>query len=395
MAIVFAKRTEQMKRSEIREILKLTAQPEMISFAGGLPAKELFPVENMQQAAQRVLETMGREALQYSTTEGYVPLREKIAARSNRLWKTNVAARDVQVVTGSQQALDFIGKVFLDEGDAVICESPTYLGALSAFRSYEPRFVEVDTDSEGMVPEALERVLQQEKKAKIIYVIPDFQNPTGQSWSLERRKALMDLACKYEIPVVEDNPYGELRFEGEHCPSLSTWDTKGLVITLGTFSKILAPGLRVAWIIAPEEVLERIIQVKQGADLQTPTITQMMVDAYLDMFDIDKHVDLIIELYRERRNVMAEAFKTYLGDAFTFNAPSGGLFFWGSFTSGIGNRKVLERCIEKKVAFVPGDAFYPQGGHESTLRLNYSCMAPDLIREGVKRMGEALRELEG
>ena len=252
MAIAFAKRTEQMKRSEIREILKLTAQPEMISFAGGLPAKELFPVENMQKAVKRVLDTMGQEALQYSTTEGYVPLREKIAARSNKLWKTNVTAKEVQVVTGSQQALDFIGKVFLDPGDVVICESPTYLGALSAFRGYEPRFVEVDTDKDGMVPEDLERKLQQEKKAKLIYVIPDFQNPTGQSWSLERRKALVEVASKYDIPIIEDNPYGELRFEGEHCPSLSTWDAKGLVTTLGTFSKILAPGLRVAWIIAQE-----------------------------------------------------------------------------------------------------------------------------------------------
>ena len=236
MAIKFAKRMEGLKGSEIRELLKLTEKPEVISFAGGLPAPELFPVEEMKEISRIVLDESGTQALQYSTTEGFNPLREQIAKRMNSKNKTNITMNDILITNGSQQGLDFAGKVFLDEGDVVLCESPSYLGAINAFKAYRANFIEVPTDNNGMIMEELEKILETTDNVKMIYVIPDFQNPTGRTWPLERRKKFMEIISKYEIPVLEDNPYGELRFEGESLPSLKSMDKKGLVIFLGTFS---------------------------------------------------------------------------------------------------------------------------------------------------------------
>jgi len=246
--MIFAKRMDSLKVSAIREILKITANPEIISFAGGLPAPELFPIEEMKHVALTVLDEAGAEALQYSTTEGFMPLRKQIAHRMEEKLNVHVTYENIQIISGSQQGLDLSGKLFIDEGDIVLCESPTYLAAISAFKAYGPKFIEVPTDDNGMIIEELEKILKNTAKIKLIYVIPDFQNPTGRTWSLERRQNFMELINQYEIPVIEDNPYGELRFEGEMLPVLKTFDTKGLVIFFSTFSKIFCPGLRIGWI---------------------------------------------------------------------------------------------------------------------------------------------------
>lgn len=239
MAVKFARRLDNLEGSAIRELLKLTARPEVISFAGGMPAPELFPVEEMKKISVQVLEEQGKVALQYTTTEGYKPLREKIAERMNRKLKTNVGPDDILITSGSQQGLDFSGKVFLDEGDIVLCESPSYMGALNAFKSYQPKFIEIPTDDNGMIMEELEKVLEENDRVKMIYVIPDFQNPTGRTWPLEKRKKFVELITKYKVVALEDNPYGELRYEGEFLPSLKSFDKEGYVVYLGTFSKML------------------------------------------------------------------------------------------------------------------------------------------------------------
>lgn len=392
MSLRFAQRMDNFKASDIREILKVTANPEIISFAGGLPAPELFPVEEMKEICTRVLDEAGQEALQYSTTEGFPPLREKIAERVNRYFGTSLTSSNIIIMSGSQQALDFSGKVFLNEGDAILCEKPTYLGAIMAFNAYQPRYVEVATDDEGMVIEDLERVLREDSGIRLAYVIPDFQNPTGKTWSEERRKAFMEVISRYDIPVLEDNPYGELRFEGEILPSLKSMDEKGQVIMLGTFSKIFCPGLRIAWICADEALLEKFVFIKQAADLHTATMAQREISAYMDHYDIDAHVKEIIAVYGERRKVMLDAMDEFLPDTVTFNRPDGGLFTWVELPEGVNARDLLVRCLELKVAFVPGGAFFPNGGNENTLRLNYSNMPPERIREGIRRLGEAMKE---
>lgn len=391
MSMKFASRMVEFESSDLAEIMKVIADPEIISFAGGLPAPELFPVEEMKEACVKALDTAGMKALQYYKTEGLPSLREKIASRMNRKFRTSVTSDNILIVTGSQQALDLAGKLFLDEGDVVLCESPTYLGALDAFKAYRPKFVEVETDDEGMVPEDLEKKIQGEK-VKLIYVIPDFQNPTGKTWSLERRKAFMEVVSKYSVPVIEDNPYGELRFTGEVPPSLKSMDTNDNILLFGTFSKILSPGMRIAWIAGNEDLLLKFIYLKQASDLNTSTISQYHIDAFMEMNDIDQHVEKIISVYGERAKIMMEAMEEYFPQGVRFVRPEGGLFTWVEMPEGVNGRALLARAIEKKVAFVPGGAFYPNGGHENTMRLNFSNMSPEKIREGIRILGEVMAE---
>jgi len=392
MSINYAKRMDFIKGSAIRELLKLTEQPEIISFAGGLPAPELFPIEEMKQVCLRVLDADGKAALQYSPTEGYMPLRKMISERMKKLG-IDVAPEQILITSGSQQGLDFSGKVFLDEGDTVICESPSYLGALNAFKSYLPRFVEVEMDQDGMKMDELEKALQENPNAKFIYTIPDFQNPSGITMSLERRKKLVELAVKYNVPVVEDNPYGELRFEGKMLPAIKHFDTTGIVIFLGTFSKIFSPGLRIGWVAASPEIVRKYVLVKQGADLQTNSMSQREAAAFMEMFDIDKHIEKIIGVYRRRRDLMVETMEKEFPKGFTFTYPSGGLFTWVEMPEGIDAAEVLKKALEEKVAFVPGGTFYPNGGNENHCRLNYSCMPEDKIVEGITRLGKVFRNL--
>lgn len=393
MAVKFARRLEKAEGSAIREILKLASKPEVISFAGGLPAPELFPVEEMKKVAEAVLEEQGRAAMQYSATDGYPPLRQAIAERMNAKLKTNVGADSVMVTNGSQQCLDFMGRVFLDEGDKIIVESPSYLGALNAFKAYGPQFIEIPTDENGMIMSELEKALKENPDVKFIYVIPDFQNPSGRTWPIERRKEFMEIINRYEIPVAEDNPYGELRFEGEIFPALKSYDTKGLVLFFGTFSKILCPGYRIGWVSAAPEILEKFNISKQAADLQASTISQMELAKFIEMYDLDAHVEKIKEVYGKRRTVMLDAMDEYFPEGVTFTRTDGGLFTWVTLPEGIDAAKLMaEVVLPNNVAYVPGEPFYPNGGNANHFRMNYSCMPEDRIVEGVKRLGKALTE---
>jgi len=395
MEFHFAKRTDLLRASEIREILKITEREEVISFAGGLPAPELFPIEEMKEVSVKVLETEGKKALQYSTTEGYEPLRQQIAARMKQNFRTNFEANEVLITSGSQQALDLLGKLFIDEDDVILCESPTYLAAISVFRSYRPRFIEVPTDEGGMIIEELEKILQTTRKIKLIYVIPDFQNPTGKTWPIERRQEFMKLVQKYKVPVIEDNPYGELRFENEMLPSLQSMDDKGLVICLGTFSKTFCPGMRIGWLAADGRVIAKCVLLKQGADLCTSLKTQMEISYYIAHYDFEANIQKIIKVYRGRRNAMVKALAETLPTGVTCTQPQGGLFLWLELPKQLKAVELLKECLLQDVAFVPGDSFFPNGGVTNTLRLNYSNMPEDKIREGVRRLSYAIRKSMG
>ncbi len=395
MERLFAKRMQSAKASEIREILKLTTRPDIISFAGGLPAPEFFPVEEMIEVSHSVLKNMGREALQYGPTEGYLPLREHIVKHMVGRG-VNVDADNILIISGSQQGLDFSGKVFLDEGDTVFCESPSYLGAINAFRSYQCVFKAVETDRDGMNLDDLVKKIEQAKAEghppKFVYVIPDFQNPSGKTWSLERRQGLYDICVKYNIIIIEDNPYGALRFEGDVIPPIKSLDKDGRVVFLGTFSKTFTPGLRLGWVAASKELLGKYNIAKQAADLQASTISQRELSVFLDSYDLDEHVKGLIEVYRRRRDLMVETMKRTFPEGARYVIPQGGLFMWVELPEQIDTRKLLEKAIEKKVAFVPGTSFFPDANVHNCMRVNYSNMSEDRIVEGIERLAGLLRE---
>ena len=390
MVLKYAKRMENIKASEIRELLKLTQKPEIISFAGGLPAPESFPIEEFIRISKEILEESGDKALQYGPTEGYQPLRMEIANRMKKV-QVNSEADDILVTSGSQQGLDFVAKIFINPGDVIICESPTYLGAINAFNAYEPKFVEIDTDNDGMNIESLENALKTYDNVKFIYVIPDFQNPSGKTWSIERRKKLVELANKYNVAVVEDNPYGELRFEGEIFPAVKHYDTEDRVIFLGTFSKILCPGLRLGWVAASHDILEKFILVKQSADLQSSTISQMEAAKLFELYDIEEHIQKIKDLYKARRDLMMKTIEEEFPKEVKYTYPEGGLFTWIVLPEYIDARELAVKALEKNVAFVPGGSFFPNGGNENTLRLNYSNMSEERIVEGIKRLAQVIK----
>lgn len=389
--IRFAKRMAVTKASEIREILKVTQDPDVISFAGGLPAPELFPVEGIKRADAAVLDGSGMKALQYTTTEGYDPLRTWIADRLNRKNGTSMDRDNIMITHGSQQALDLSGKVFLDEGDVVLCESPTYLAAISAFRSYGCRFVDVPTDDKGMRIPDLEKAIAQNSSIKMIYVIPNFQNPTGRTWSLERRKELARISASHGIAVIEDDPYGEIRFAGRDIRSVQSLDTAGNVLSTGTFSKIFCPGFRIGWIAGDKDIIRKFVLVKQGTDLQCNTFAQMSVSKFLEQNDIDEHISKIRKVYLKRRDLAVSVMRKEFPSCVRFTEPEGGLFAWIELPEHVNARDILEKCLERKVAFVPGGPFFPNGGHENTLRINFSNMPEDRIVKGLGIMAEVIR----
>lgn len=396
----YAQRTQRMTSSAIRELLKLTENPDIISFAGGLPAPDVFPVDDFKAACDCVLSEFGTQALQYSTTEGYKPLREMIARHTARYGIT-VTPDNILVTSGSQQALDLIGKVFINPGDRILVEEPTYLGALQAWNAYGAEYVTVPMDEDGMVTEKLEAALR--TGPKFIYVLPNFQNPTGVTLSMERRRQLVELADRYGVPIIEDDPYGQLRYEGTNLPSVVNLDSqfrengdpdyRGNVIYLSTFSKILAPGLRLAWVVAPCEVIRKLVQAKQGADLHTATFTQMVAFEVSSGGFLDRHIWLIRRVYGERRDIMLEAMEEHFPAEVTWTRPKGGLFLWGIMPEGMNSAEVFKVAVQQQVAFVPGGPFYALGGGENTMRLNFSNAKPDFIRLGIARLGKVLHQM--
>ncbi|MDI2586563.1 PLP-dependent aminotransferase family protein [Psychrobacillus sp. NEAU-3TGS] len=390
----FASRTHLIKSSETREILKVTARPEVISFAGGLPAPELFPVEALKEVCNAVLNEEGAASLQYSTTEGYIPLRNAICEMmiDNGI---NSTIENILITSGSQQAIDLTGRLFLDEGDTIICESPTYLAAINVFKSYNAKFVEVDMDEDGMMMEELEKKLQEHPNTKFIYTIPDFQNPTGRTLKLERRKRMIELANQYDVLIIEDNPYGAIRFAGEELPPLKHFDAEGRVIYLSTFSKIFAPGLRLGWICADESLIDKYVALKQIADLHTDSFAQRITAKYMELFHIEDHIHNIKAVYKERCATMLSCIEELFPANISYSKPEGGLFIWVELPEGLDAAHIFSECLRNNVACVPGTPFFPNGTDKNTLRLNYSNMSNEKIREGMKRMGEVLhRELE-
>ena len=401
----YARRTKGVTSSQIRELLKITQKPGMISFAGGLPAPEVFPIERFKEACHKVLSQQAASALQYGTTEGYEPLRELIANNMGR-YGIRANVENVLITSGSQQALDLIGKLFINAGDRVLVEAPTYLGALQAFNVYGAEYVSVPVDDDGLCTEWVESPLR--SGPKFMYVLPNFQNPAGTTLSEGRRHQLVLLADKYGIPIVEDDPYGQLRYEGEHIPPLVVIDRENLrrdngycignVIYLSTFSKTLAPGLRLGWIVAPPEIISKLAQFKQGADLHTSTFIQFVAyEVARDGF-LDKHVRLIRRIYRERRDVMLQALGENFPPAVTWTHPQGGLFLWITLPEGLDMQAIFQSAIELNVVFVPGNSFYAGDGgknsHEGShhMRLNFSNAAPEQIREGIRRLARAVKK---
>ncbi|MFJ7307609.1 aminotransferase-like domain-containing protein [Peribacillus frigoritolerans] len=390
----FAERARLVKSSETREILKVTERPEVISFAGGLPAPELFPVENLKIACNAVLDEEGAASLQYGTTEGYIPLREAISQRMKGIG-INSTIENVLITSGSQQAIDLTGRLFINEGDTIICESPTYLAAINAFKSYDAKFVEVVMDDDGMVMDELEKKLNNHPDTKFIYTIPDFQNPTGRTLKLERRKRMIELANQYDVLIVEDNPYGAVRFAGEELPPVKHFDTENRVIYLSTFSKIFTPGLRLGWICADESFIEKYVAFKQTADLHTDSLAQRITAKYMEIYDMEEHIKKIKAVYKTKCTEMMRSMKEFFPKNLSYSKPEGGLFIWVELPEGIDSTHILTECLKNNVACVPGTPFFPNGTQKNTLRLNYSNMSNEKIIEGIKRMGEVLHhELE-
>lgn len=386
----FADRTGNMKASAIREILKITSQPGVISFAGGLPAPDLFPIEKIREASNHLLSTLGPLALQYSTTEGHLPLREWVA---NRL--PNTSSDNVQIMSGSQQGLDLLGKIFLNKGDKVLVEAPTYLGAITSFNPYEPEYISVGMDQDGVDIEQLEGALET-NQIKFIYLLPTFQNPSGRLMSLERRKAVVALAQKFKVPILEDDAYHYLGFDGQTLPTLYELDKEtggDNVIYMSTQSKILAPGLRVAWVVAPLNVIQKLVFAKQGADLHTPTFNQLVVYELLkDQAFLTEQISKIQTTYRTRCNLMLGAIEKYLPEDFIFQKPEGGMFFWMEGPQELNALDLLEAAVEEKTAFVPGQPFYADGGGLNTLRFSFSSATEEQLEVGMKGLGLAINK---
>jgi 2-aminoadipate transaminase len=395
----YAFRTAKIKSSAIRELLKLTQKPEIISFAGGLPAGELFPTERFAEACKKVLAENARLALQYGPTEGYQPLREMIAHNLNR-YGIPASPDNVLITSGSQQALDLIAKLLINRGDQLLTEAPTYLGALQAFNVFGARYVTVPIDRDGIRTDELEVALR--SGPKFMYLLPNFQNPGGVTMSLERRKELVGLSNRYGIPIIEDDPYGQLRFEGEHQPPLVLLDRDnmksdphyqlGNIIYLSTFSKTLAPGMRLGWIVAPPDVISKLVQLKQSADLHTSTFNQIVAyEVARDGF-IDEHVRTIRRVYKERRDVMLKAMDEFFPKNVEYTRPNGGLFLWVTLPEGMDCDRLFKAAVDQNVAFVPGYCFYPdEADGYRNFRLNFSASNPEQIREGIRRLSVAIK----
>ena len=387
-----------MNRSAIRELLKLTQKPEIISFAGGLPAKESFPLEQLQEICAEVIATDGAAACQYGSTEGVPELLEILAQRYRDQGLSYVTKENITIITSSQQGLDTVGKIFLNRGDKYICELPSYLGALGAFNSYGGVGVGIPQDEQGMSAVELEKTLAEMKakgeKPKFIYLIPDFQNPAGMTMPEARRIEILNIAKKYEIMVVEDSPYRELRFSGKPQRMLYDLDNgEGNVITLGTFSKIFMPGFRMGWVLAHPMVIDNFVKAKQSTDLCTSAFLQKITVKFFQKNYFDANVKNIVDMYRGKLEAMLGAFEKYMPEGVTWTRPEGGLFLFLTLPEGYDAEELFQIAIEKNVAFVLGTVFFVNGGGKNTMRINFSYMSEEMNIEGVKRLADAIKEL--
>jgi 2-aminoadipate transaminase len=384
----FAERAQQLQASFIREILKITQRPEIISFAGGLPSPATFPVERMKEAFDKVLTDNGRVALQYGPTDGYAPLREWIA-NSLSTDGSRIVPEQILMVSGSQQALDLLGKVMIDEGSRVLVETPSYLGALQAFSVYRPEFKSVATDEHGLVPSSIAPVAQ---GARLLYSLPNFQNPTGRSLSVERRRELVETCARLGLPLIEDDPYGALSYKGEPAPRMVAMNPDG-VIYMGSFSKVLTPGIRLGYVCAPLPLVRRLELAKQAADLHTAQLTQMVVHEVVKDGFLDRHIPTIRELYGNQCQVMLDALDEHFPAEASWTRPEGGMFIWVTLPKQIDAMKLLDQAIASRVAFVPGSPFYANEPETNTLRLSFVTVPPERIREGVAVLGKLIKDM--
>lgn len=397
MEYKFSDRIANLKPSAIREIFKSLTDPTIISFAAGNPSPESFPVDELARFAAEIFETESTTALQYSITEGYPPLRNAIAERQKvRFGDTMVRENDsVLVVSGGQQGIELACKVFCNEGDAIICENPSFIGSLNSFRSNGATPVGVPMESDGISLTELEKALRSTPNAKLMYLIPTFHNPSGITMSLKKRLGVLELARKYDIAIIEDNPYGELRFAGEDLPTLKSLDTDGRVIYCSSFSKILSAGMRVGFVVADSTVCSKMTVAKQGEDVHTNIFFQMLCYKYMTGCDLNAHIAKINDIYRHKCNLMLECLDKYIpNDEVEFTRPEGGLFIWGTVMGTDDASNIVKLAIEKKVAVVPGTAFNCDTEAKSpSFRLNYSTPSDEQIVEGVKRLGEVFASL--
>ena len=387
---LFANRMGTTHKSFIREILKVTENPKIISFAGGLPNPKFFPVKEIANASLKVLEENGENVLQYSTTEGYLPLREYIAERYRKKKGLKVDPDEILITNGSQQGLDLIGKVFLDTGDQIVIERPGYLGAIQAFSMYEPLFQSIPLFDDGIDTDLLEKTFMR-NKIKLFYAVPNFQNPSGITYSRKRRRGVANILKRHNAIFVEDDPYGELRFIGEDLPSMRHY-LEDNIILLGSFSKIITPGLRLGWVCAKKDIMERIIVAKQASDLHSNYLSQRIVHQYLIDNDINKHILKIRDAYKKRRDLMVSMIAEYFPEEIKYTKPEGGMFLWITLPEGISSLDLVNLAIKENVAFVPGNAFYVDGGGNNTLRLNFSNSDEEKIEEGIKRLAKIMKK---
>ncbi|HEY6328770.1 MAG TPA: PLP-dependent aminotransferase family protein [Blastocatellia bacterium] len=390
----FARRMSLIDVSAVREILKVTESPDIdISFAGGMPAPELFPIEAMARAQAAVYAENGPAAMQYSTTEGWTPLRNWIANRQRQIGIDSDTSR-VLIISGSQQGIDLVAKVFLDRGDFVVVDNPSYLAALQTFGAYEANFIPIDSDESGMRVDLLERALAGPTLPKLIYTNSEFQNPTGTSLSSERRDQLVELAARYGVPILEDNPYIELRYSGPYSAPLAARDKTGQVIYLSTFSKTVSPGIRIGWIAASAEIIKVLVTAKQSSDLHTSTVLQHALARMLEDFDYDGHINHLRSVYRTRRDAMLDALKAHFPEGARWTTPQGGLFIWVELPESMDGEELFVRAVKARVAFVPGAPFFAHAPRHNCIRLNFSNQSPEMIGEGIARLGKILKSGE-
>lgn len=387
----YSKAVPQGGVDTVGEILKVAASPNVISFAGGLPAPELFPTSQLQQATDRVYQTSAESALQYSNSNGFRRLREILAQRMARRG-VSCDADNIAITTGSQQSIDLISKMFINRGDTILVEKPTYMSALDVFNTYGANIVGVEMDDEGLRMDALEQALKNHPEAKLLYTVPTFQNPTGRTLPVDRRQRMVELARQYDIVIIEDDPYGQLRFAGDPVPAVKSFDSDGRVFYLSTFSKTLTPGLRTGWVVADPAFIKHFTVIKQSADLHTDNVAQQVIAEFLADFNIDEHIAKIRQVYRQREQLMIEQIQKHFPTGVKYTNPDGGLFIWVEIPGNINTQDLFDQCIKNNVAFVPGEPFYPGEPESGTFRLNFSNMSEEKIKDGIQRLGKAITE---